>query len=79
MATLESEAARIFLEAVEDHERGQWAEFVRHASAGDPVLLERVDALLKAHDESNPMLDAERLLATADIPRPSERPGTEDE
>jgi serine/threonine protein kinase len=76
MASLESEAARIFLEAVENHERGQWEEFVRHASAGDPVLLERVDALLKAHDEANPMLDAERPLVTADISRPSERPGT---
>ena len=76
MASLESEAARIFLETVEAHERDQWAEFVRAATAGNPVLLERVDALLKAHDESNPMLDAERHLATADIPTPSERPGT---
>lgn len=76
MASLESEAARIFLEAVETQERGQWYEFVRAASAGDPVLLKRVNVLLMAHDKSNPMFDAERPLLYADIARPSEQPGT---
>jgi hypothetical protein len=75
MASPESEAARIFLEAVEDHEPGQWDDFVRKASASDPVLLKHVDAVLRAHEQSNPMLDAGRLLATADIPVPNERPG----
>jgi serine/threonine protein kinase/tetratricopeptide (TPR) repeat protein len=76
MVSLESEAARIFLEAVETLERGQWPEFIRTASAGDLGLLERVNALLKAHDKSNPMLDAERLLVYAGIPKHSEQPGS---
>jgi serine/threonine protein kinase len=75
MASLESEAARIFLEAVEDHEPSQWDEFVREASCGDPVLRKRVKALLEAHDQSNPMLDTGQLLETADIPVLNERPG----
>jgi serine/threonine protein kinase/tetratricopeptide (TPR) repeat protein len=76
MSARESEAARIFLEAVEHHERGQWADFVKQASGGDPLLVQRVDALLKAHGESNQMLDGDRLHLTEDIPQPSERPGT---
>jgi serine/threonine protein kinase len=76
MSARESEAARIFLEAVEHHERGQYADFVKQASGGDPLLVQRVDALLKAHGESNQMLDGDRLHLTEDIPPPSERPGT---
>jgi eukaryotic-like serine/threonine-protein kinase len=76
MGTLEAEAARIFLEAVEDHDRSQWPAFVGAAAAGDSALLDRVQTLLKAHDEHNPMLDPSQLLATADLPSPSERPGT---
>jgi serine/threonine protein kinase/tetratricopeptide (TPR) repeat protein len=76
MLARESEAARIFLEAVEHHERGQWADFVKRASGGDPLLVQRVDALLKAHGESNQMLDGDRLHLTEDLPQPSERPGT---
>ncbi len=75
MASRESESARIFLEAVEGHEPRRWAEFVQEAAAGDPVLAERVEALLKAHGQPNPMLDRDRLLATEDLPLPSERPG----
>ncbi|HKB41554.1 MAG TPA: serine/threonine-protein kinase, partial [Gemmataceae bacterium] len=76
MSSREAEAARIFLEAVEHHERGQWAAFVREAAAGDPLVLQRVDALLKAHGEPNRMLDGDGLVPTEDIPQPSERPGT---
>jgi WD40 repeat protein/serine/threonine protein kinase len=76
MSSRESEAARIFLEAVEHHECGQWADFVREAAAGDPLLMQRVDALLKAHGESNYMLDRARLPPTGDIPQPTEGPGT---
>jgi serine/threonine protein kinase/tetratricopeptide (TPR) repeat protein len=75
MSSRESEAARIFLEAVEHHEC-QRADFVREAAAGDPLLLQRVDALLKAHGEPNLMLDGNRLVPTADTPQSSERPGT---
>jgi len=41
MSARESEAARIFLEAVEYHDCGQRAGFVRAAAAGDPLLLQR--------------------------------------
>jgi serine/threonine protein kinase len=76
MTSRESEAARIFLEAVEHHEPSLWPDFVREAAAGDPVLVERVEGLLKAHGQSNSLLDGERLLATVDISPPRERPGT---
>jgi serine/threonine protein kinase/tetratricopeptide (TPR) repeat protein len=76
MSARESEAARIFLEAVEHHEPGQWATFVREAAAGDPLVLQRVDALLKAHGEPNLMLDGDRLVPTEDTPQPSQGPGT---
>jgi serine/threonine protein kinase/Tfp pilus assembly protein PilF len=76
MSSRESEAARIFLEAVEHHECGQRADFVREAAAGDPLLFQRVDELLKAHGEPNHMLDGDRLVPTGDIPQPRERPGT---
>jgi serine/threonine protein kinase/Flp pilus assembly protein TadD len=75
MSSRESEAARIFLEAVEQHECSRWPDFVREAAAGDPLLLQRVEALLKAHGEPNPVLDAGRLVPTEDAPPPSERPG----
>jgi serine/threonine protein kinase/tetratricopeptide (TPR) repeat protein len=77
MSSRESEAARIFLEAVEQHERGEWGSFVREAAAGDQLVVQRVGALLKAHDESNLMLDGDRLAPAEDIPRPGERPGTD--
>jgi eukaryotic-like serine/threonine-protein kinase len=76
MPSLESEAARIFLEAVEGHEPGRRADFVRGACSGDPALQERVNVLLNAHDESHHMLRPGQLLATADYPEPAECPGT---
>jgi serine/threonine protein kinase len=76
MSSRESEAARIFLEAVEHHENGERTDFVREAAAGDPLLVQRVDALLRAHGKPNQMLDGDRLLPTAESPEASERPGT---
>jgi serine/threonine protein kinase/Flp pilus assembly protein TadD len=76
MSSREAEAARIFLEAVEHHAPGQWAAFAREAAAEDPLLLQRVEALLRAHGEPNQMLDGNRLVPTADLPPPSEGPGT---
>jgi serine/threonine protein kinase len=76
MSSRESEAARIFLEAVEHREDGQRADFIREAAAGDQLLLQRVDALLKAHGEPNQMLDGDRLAPTMDAPQPAEGPGT---
>jgi hypothetical protein len=77
MSSGESEAARIFLEAVEHRDGGRRAGFVREAVAGDPHLLLRVDALLKAHGEPNPRLEGDRLVPMEDVPQPSERQGTE--
>jgi eukaryotic-like serine/threonine-protein kinase len=76
MSSRESEAARIFLEAVEHYECGQRAQFVREAAAEDPILLQRVDALLIAHEEPNPLLDGDCLAPKREIPQPNERPGT---
>src|SRR5262249_37905318 len=76
MPSREAEAARIFLEAVEHHERGEWAAFVREAAAGDLLVLQRVEALLKVHGEPNLLLDGRGVVPTEDIPQPSERPGT---
>jgi eukaryotic-like serine/threonine-protein kinase len=75
MAPLESEAARIFLEAVEHHEPHQWAEYVQAAAAGDRALVERVAALLKGHGQSNPMLDDSRLFEKRPVPMPGPAPG----
>src|SRR5437660_223948 len=76
MASPESEAARIFLEAVEHHEPHQWADYVQEAAAGDPALAERVGALLRGHGQSNPMLDEDRLRATAAPLLSGAMPGT---
>src|SRR6516165_7565058 len=76
MASRESEAARIFLEAVEHHEPQEWADYVHEAAAGDPALVERVGALLRGHGQSNPILDGNRLPATAALEVPGEMPGT---
>jgi serine/threonine protein kinase/tetratricopeptide (TPR) repeat protein len=76
MSSRESEAARIFLDAVEHPEDSQRADFIRDAAAGDQLLLQRVDALLKAHGEPNQMLDGNRLAPTVDAPQPAEEPGT---
>jgi serine/threonine protein kinase len=76
MASRESEAARIFLEAVEHHEPREWPDYVRKAAAGDPALLERVEALLRGHGQSNPILDENRLLAATTLPMTDTMPGT---
>jgi WD40 repeat protein/serine/threonine protein kinase len=76
MASRESDAARIFLEAVEHHEPHQWADYVREAAAGDPALVERVGALLRGHGQSNPILDENGLRATGPLPMTDAMPGT---
>jgi serine/threonine protein kinase len=63
MSSRESIAAQILLEAVE-HDPGARPAFVREACAGDPILLSRVEALLRAHGQANSLLDGEPLVAT---------------
>jgi serine/threonine protein kinase/Flp pilus assembly protein TadD len=76
MASRESEAERIFLEAVEHHAPNQWAEYVQQAAAGDPALAERVEALLRGHGQANPMLEEGRLLEGSPLVMPGPTPGT---
>jgi serine/threonine protein kinase len=76
MASRESEAARIFLEAVEHHKPCHWADYVQQAAAGDSALVERVGALLRGHGQSNPILDEDRWLARAALPSAGPMPGT---
>ena len=77
MSLRASDVERIFLEAVEQHEPDQWPAFVRQACAGDPEFRHRVEALLKAHGESNRLLDGEGVPATMTLPPIAERPGAQ--
>ena len=70
------EAKRIFLEAVEKYTPDQWPRFLDQACEGDSRLREHVEALLKAHGESNPMLDGTGVAATIGMPPITEKPGT---
>jgi serine/threonine protein kinase len=75
MSSREADAANIFIEAVEQHEPKEWPTFVEVACGGDEKLRERVEVLLRAHDESNQWLDSDRLVVTIDQPI-AEGPGT---
>jgi hypothetical protein len=46
----------VFLEAVDYHDPVDRAAFLDRECSGDPELRRRVEALLKAHDESNDSL-----------------------
>ena len=77
MTSHESEAERIFLEAVEHHPHDQQESFVRQQCAGNTMLLQRVTILLRAHDKSNRMLDAGGPVATLPFASAVEAPGTQ--
>ena len=77
MTSHESEAERIFLEAVEHHPHDQQESFVRQQCAGNTMLLQRVTILLRAHDKSNRMLDAGGPVATLLVASAVEAPGTQ--
>ena len=77
MTSHESEAERIFLEAVEHHPHDQQESFVRQQCAGNTMLLQRVTILLRAHDKSNRMLDAEGPVAPLLLASAIEGPGTQ--
>jgi non-specific serine/threonine protein kinase/serine/threonine-protein kinase len=74
VSTQESDAARIFLDAVENYEPDRWRAFVDDASRASPVLRARVFELLKAHGEPNMLLDGERAIAMLEL-SPLEKPG----
>jgi eukaryotic-like serine/threonine-protein kinase len=47
----------IFLAAVENHTPSEWAAYLDEACAGDPQLRQRVEVLLRAHEQPNSLLD----------------------
>jgi serine/threonine protein kinase/Flp pilus assembly protein TadD len=67
----------LFLEALEIADPAERTAFLDGACAGDPHLRDRVEQLLKAHDEPGGFMErpALALVASADGPV-SERPGT---
>src|SRR5262245_50531740 len=67
----------IFLVAIEIGPAADRAAFLERACAGDPPLRAGVEALLRAHEKSQGLLEAPPAGgATVDEPRPPERPGT---
>lgn len=47
----------VFLQAVEAHRPDEWEAYLDEACAGDAALRERVEILLRAHSQSNSLLD----------------------
>ncbi len=76
MSIRESDAERIFLEAVESYAPNEWPEFLVQACGGDSDLRDRVEALLKARDVPNRMLDGGGVAPTIDQPI-TEKVGTQ--
>ena len=77
MAIDTSRARSIFAAAVEDHSPEQWNDFLDNACGGDVALRQRVEALLRAHEGEDSLLDRgdDPPAATADRPI-AERLGT---
>src|SRR5262245_23204756 len=67
----------IFLEAVEQHAPDGWCHFLDQACGTDQELRQRVEILLRAHEQANSILDVAPVphSATIDEP-PAEIPGT---
>src|SRR5213075_2988043 len=68
----------IFEQAVEITSPAQRSAFLKVACLGDPALLGRVEALLRAHDEASQFLgDKPDAATTVRMPVPDEeKPGT---
>jgi serine/threonine protein kinase len=75
MTKRESEAERIFLQAVDEHAPSEWSAFLQTACGDDSELCDRVHALLKAHGKPNPLLE-DGFAPTIDQPSLSEELGT---
>ena len=71
------QARSIFLAAVENHALDQWKAYLDQACEKNQDLRDRVEVLLRAHEQANSLLDAPAppLAATGDE-AVSERPGT---
>jgi tetratricopeptide (TPR) repeat protein len=57
MSAAAQEVRAIFLAAVESHTPDQWAAFLDEACGTNHVLRRRVEVLLRAHQQSNSLLD----------------------
>jgi serine/threonine protein kinase/tetratricopeptide (TPR) repeat protein len=67
----------VFLAAVENHTPEQWGSYVAEACAGNPDLRRRVEVLLQAHGEADPLLDRPASALFASLEEPvREGPGT---
>jgi serine/threonine protein kinase len=67
----------LFLDAVENHTPDQWGAFLDDACGANRVLRGRVEVLLRAHTNSNRLLDHPTHGLVADRSEPSpEHPGT---
>src|SRR5262245_7750243 len=71
-----ADAKQIFLEAVENHDPERWQEYLDDACGTDTVLRERVEALLAAYRQPNPILDGGSLPGALGRPSCTEAPGT---
>jgi serine/threonine protein kinase len=71
-----ADAKQIFLQAVENHEPQRWREFLDDACGTDSALRERVEALLAAYRQPNPLLDGNNDMGAQDQRSVAEGPGT---
>ncbi|MGD9634149.1 MAG: protein kinase [Pirellulales bacterium] len=76
MSTQESDAARIFLDALENCDTDRRSQFVNEACGENPQLRARVFELLGALAEPNSLLDGGGAIATLEL-TPLEKPGAQ--
>jgi WD40 repeat protein/serine/threonine protein kinase len=71
-----NQAKAIFLAAIEEHAPEQWPAFVEQTCAGDVVLRDQVEKLLRAQSEMGSFYEAPRSALLAGDAPTRERPGT---
>src|SRR5437764_9247850 len=77
MAEEDRSEKSIFLEAIEKTDAGARAAFLDGACGDNPPLRAEVEALLRAHEKPQVLLDVpEPAVQTIDLPQFAERPGT---
>ncbi|MGA2256192.1 MAG: protein kinase [Thermoguttaceae bacterium] len=80
MSVQESDAKKIFFDAIEKFAPEQWPQFLAEACGDDCALRDRVEVLLKGHGQFNEMLDGGGVLRTVvhpfDMPPINVLPGT---
>src|SRR5262249_27750667 len=78
MRDVNADAKAIFLEALEHSGREELLRFLDEACGGDCALRDRVDELLRAHQDAGNFLESPvpNLLPTVAAPPVTERPGT---